>query len=149
MTITLKWLKRTKSQKKRENPVAAVLSCSRIMAYKREGADVHSHLWSANRNREMGREAQCVDTIDFFLTQPARSVCQARSMAIRDVWIKKKFRLCIWDMNKSKSGLKKKTRGSREYFLQTFGRKPVRNAKMWHCTKGKQVPRNFPERLHK
>jgi len=59
-----------KSLKKRENPVAAVLSCNRKMAYKREGTDFHSHLRSANRNGEMGREAQCVDTIDLFLIQP-------------------------------------------------------------------------------
>lgn len=36
---------------------------------------------------EIGREAQCVDTIDFFLIQPERPGCQAHNMAIRDVWI--------------------------------------------------------------
>lgn len=60
-----------------------------MMTYKREGTDVYSHLRSANRNREMVREAQCVDIIDFFLIHTAGPGHQAHSIAIRDVCIEK------------------------------------------------------------
>lgn len=43
----------------------------------------------------------------------------------------------------------KKKRGGGDftaYFLQAFGRKPMRDTDAWTCKKGKQEHRNFPEK---
>lgn len=93
----------------------------------------------------MGREAQCVYTIDSFLIQSSRPECHAS-----EVFGVKKNQALNVGYEQVQSGLEKKNpRDSREYFLQSFRRNSVRDAKMWHCTKGKDVHKIFPERCHK
>lgn len=84
-------------------------------------------------------------TTDFFLIQSLSPECQASE--IFGVKNNSGSECGIW--TSPKRFREKNPRGSREYFHQSFGRKSVRDTKMWHCTKDKEVHKNFPERCHR
>lgn len=92
----------------------------------------------------MGREAHCVDTIDFFLIQPMRVGCQAHNMAIRAVWILKKKK-------KKNQALHVGYEQDQKWFKEKSGRlQRIFPSDIWKSIRDTKIcQRNFPERLHK